>query len=400
MLLFTTLCCRRSWQSHAVVTNNLLFTIWCCSSQCLIAVATELRSHVSHYNNWLLLSLYWQSHVSYHNTLTVSCLTLQHLVTVVTVLTVSCLTSQQLITVVTVLTVSCLTTQHLITVVTVLTVSCLTLHWQFHVSQHLITVVTVLTVAFFSSQNLITAVSVQSYVSHHNTWLLLSLYSLMFHITTLDYCCQCTVRCFTSRHLITVVTVLTVWCFTSQNLVIVVIAQTVSCFTLYWLFHVSHRNTWLLLSVYSLMFHITSLGYCCHCTGSPCFTSHHLVTVVTVLAVLVSHHITWLLLSLYWQSLFHISSLGYCYQCTDSPCFTSHHLDCCQCYLVGYCTRQRRGVCEECCVQKHSDCIRSHVRERDSRLMAEERMAECQESLGVLQVVCSIPISRVNSHGN
>ena len=66
---------------------------------------------------------------------------------------------------------------------------------------------------------------------------------------------------------------------------------------------------------------------------------------------------------------------------------------CCQSYLMGYCTRQRKGVCEECCVQKHSDCIRSHVRERDSRLMAEERRTECHESLGALQVVFAASLS-------
>ncbi|KAK7088597.1 RING finger protein nhl-1-like [Littorina saxatilis] len=57
-----------------------------------------------------------------------------------------------------------------------------------------------------------------------------------------------------------------------------------------------------------------------------------------------------------------------------------------QSYLVGYCTKQRRGVCEECSVHRHADCIRSHVRARDASLMAEERRAECQECWGALQI--------------
>ena len=126
-------------------------------------------------------------------------------------------------------------------------------------------------------------------------------------------------------------------------------------------------SAWLLLSVLrqpDLMFHFATPGYCCQCTDS--FMLHFATS-------------AWLLLSVLRQPdlMFHFATPGYC----------------CQFYLMGYCTRQRKGVCEECCVQKHSDCIRSHVRERDSRLMAEERRTECHESLGALQVVFAASLS-------
>lgn len=63
-------------------------------------------------------------------------------------------------------------------------------------------------------------------------------------------------------------------------------------------------------------------------------------------------------------------------KCTEHP----------EAFLVAYCTKQRRGACEECCAHRHVDCIRYHVRERDSKLMAEERLAEYQETAGALQV--------------
>ncbi|KAK7487948.1 hypothetical protein BaRGS_00020849 [Batillaria attramentaria] len=69
-----------------------------------------------------------------------------------------------------------------------------------------------------------------------------------------------------------------------------------------------------------------------------------------------------------------------------------------QAYLVAYCTKQRRGACEECCVQRHVDCIRYHVRERDSKVMAEERLSEYRETVGALQVKLEGVRDTVNTH--
>ncbi|KAL8576114.1 hypothetical protein ACOMHN_001464 [Nucella lapillus] len=65
-----------------------------------------------------------------------------------------------------------------------------------------------------------------------------------------------------------------------------------------------------------------------------------------------------------------------------------HHTTslCFQCGVVGYCRRQRRGVCEECCVQRHADCIRSHVREREVPHLAEEKRAQCRQALAAVQI--------------